>query len=166
MAKTLLDRFNSGFVANPVTDCWEWTKSLTHNRYGRISYKNRNIRAHRLSWVIFRGNIPDNLYVLHTCDNPPCVNPYHLFLGTSKDNAIDRDGKGRNSGRIPTFYEKIMINYSYRIGQTVGYIAKKLELNNGTVWNIIHRYNKEHTHEHPPVREAGGKAHGDFTLSL
>ena len=85
----------------PVTEsgCWIWLKCIMRTGYGVIGIDHKTILAHRASWIAFRGPIPDGLYVLHHCDNRPCVNPDHLFLGTHMDNMIDRDTKGRNKPR-------------------------------------------------------------------
>ncbi len=82
-----------------VTDgCWEWQGS-TRNGYGVISKGGRNgrqLKAHRLSYEMHLGSIPEGMIVCHTCDNPICVNPGHLFVGTHKDNAVDKMNKNRH----------------------------------------------------------------------
>lgn len=75
--------------------CWEWQGPRDHDGYGFIKVMRCSRRAHRCSWELCVGPIPNNLFVLHRCDNPPCVNPAHLFLGTARDNALDMVGKGR-----------------------------------------------------------------------
>lgn len=75
--------------------CWEWTASTIHTGYGRFSIGARSIASHRASWQFAYGPIPEGLCVLHRCDNPPCCNPEHLFLGTHADNAQDREAKQR-----------------------------------------------------------------------
>lgn len=78
--------------------CWEW-RGATVTGYGHISMGGvlGKIRlAHRISWEMHNGPIPDGLHVCHRCDNPKCVRPDHLFLGTDLDNAQDRDAKGRS----------------------------------------------------------------------
>lgn len=78
-------------------NCWNWQGALNHGGYGKFSMKTyKNISAHRASYIIFKGKIADNLYVCHTCDNPKCVNPDHLWLGTNKDNQRDSIKKGRH----------------------------------------------------------------------
>lgn len=77
------------------SDCWNWTGSLNPNGYGRIAVGRGNVLMHRASWEVFRGDIPDNLYVLHKCDNRKCVNPDHLFLGSLLDNNRDARDKMR-----------------------------------------------------------------------
>ena len=81
--------------------CWEWTAHKNWLGYGRIgeSVTRKILYAHRVSYAIHYGPIPDGLCVLHKCDNPGCVRPDHLFLGTEKDNAIDRQNKGRSNPR-------------------------------------------------------------------
>jgi hypothetical protein len=76
--------------------CWEWQAGKS-NRYGAFKINGRTIGAHIFSWEIHNGKIPDGLFVCHKCDNPGCVNPDHLFLGTNKDNCDDRDKKKRQA---------------------------------------------------------------------
>lgn len=89
-----------------ITNCWNWKKSFKGNtsvkQYGHLTIGSRTdktrkvISAHRYSYMVFNGKIPKGLYVCHKCDNPKCVNPEHLFLGTHQDNVDDRERKGRN----------------------------------------------------------------------
>jgi len=78
--------------------CWIWQGSLDDDGYGRgPRVKGRHQAAHRVSWLLNRGEVPDGMCVLHRCDNRQCVNPSHLFLGTNTDNMRDRDLKGRQA---------------------------------------------------------------------
>lgn len=74
--------------------CWEWTGPRARGGYGILSHGLLR-RAHRISWTLTNGPIPVGLWVLHRCDNPPCVRPEHLFLGTGADNIADRQKKKR-----------------------------------------------------------------------
>lgn len=76
--------------------CWLWTASTTAKGYGQLQVRPGVMSsAHRYSYTIHNGVIPDGLHILHTCDNPRCVRPDHLFLGTNKDNSRDMVAKGR-----------------------------------------------------------------------
>ena len=74
--------------------CWLWTGNKFQG-YGQIRFAGKTRRAHRVAWELTRGSIPAGLYVCHHCDNPSCVNPGHLFLGTQTDNMRDCLAKGR-----------------------------------------------------------------------
>ncbi len=78
------------------TPCWMWTAGRNRRGYGTFQ-RERPLRAHRVSWEIENGGIPDGKWVLHHCDNPSCVRPGHLFLGTHKDNMHNRSEKGRQA---------------------------------------------------------------------
>jgi len=79
------------------TGCWEWTKCRDPYGYGVIRINSSNFRAHRLSWVATHGHMAQEFCVLHKCDNPSCINPEHLFLGTHQDNARDCAQKMRQA---------------------------------------------------------------------
>jgi hypothetical protein len=80
-------------------ECWTWTGRTDEKGYGRVGYQSRNsVGAHRVAWALTHGGQLPELPVLHHCDNPPCVNPAHLFLGTLADNNRDRQAKGRTRG--------------------------------------------------------------------
>lgn len=82
---------------NKEAGCWIWTGFTNHKGYGIAKdEQSRTIRAHRLAFRLAGNQIPDGMMVLHKCDNPPCCNPSHLFIGTAKDNAQDAIGKGRH----------------------------------------------------------------------
>lgn len=79
-------------------ECWNWIATRSGNGYGSIKYLGKDCGAHRVSWILASGEIPKGMFVLHRCDNPPCVNPKHLFLGTNADNMRDMQQKGRALG--------------------------------------------------------------------
>lgn len=94
----LEDRFWA--KVNKTDGCWLWTGFLGQNGYGRISRGGRYGKddgAHRISWELHFGPIPDDMWVCHHCDNPACVRPDHLFLGRARDNVADKIRKGRSS---------------------------------------------------------------------
>ncbi len=92
--ETDLERFMKNI--KKTDSCWFWLGSCSSNGYGRFMMRGlKNLTAHRASYMLFKGEIPDDKCVCHSCDIKYCVNPDHLWLGTSKDNVRDRDDKGR-----------------------------------------------------------------------
>lgn len=91
-------RFWSRVDIHGSNECWPWLLP-PHDPfgYGGFWFEGRTHASHRMAWLLTHGRIPKGLCVLHRCDNPPCCNPAHLFLGTKSDNALDRHRKGRTS---------------------------------------------------------------------
>lgn len=103
-SQTIRQRLDAKCVAT-ANGCVEFTGARTEHGYGRLSRGGRGSgyeRAHRVAWELANGPIPAGMWVLHRCDNPPCCNPKHLFLGTATDNVADMMAKGRGSGHIPS----------------------------------------------------------------
>lgn len=78
-------------------ECWPWKRNTNPQGYGTLKAQGKMQRAHRLAYELSRGPIPEGMVVCHTCDNPSCVNPHHLFLGSQRDNVRDMMSKGRQS---------------------------------------------------------------------
>lgn len=87
-------RFAAKVVASD--SCWEWTAAVSQFGHGRVRFRGRDAMAHRVAYEIAKGPIPDRMFVCHHCDNPRCVRPSHLFIGTHDDNMRDMAEKGRS----------------------------------------------------------------------
>lgn len=98
MDQRLIDRFNAKYQKDE-SGCWIWIASCAGMGYGQIKLpgERRQIYAHRLSYLIHKGPLPEGKQICHTCDNPKCVNPDHLFVGTSQDNHDDMTKKKRHT---------------------------------------------------------------------
>jgi len=109
-------------------ECWEWMAGKDKDGYGRFRYGRQKARSNKVAWIIANGPIPEGLWVLHHCDNPSCVNPKHLYLGTNKENCRDRAERGRG------FYKKGENAYTKGV-LTKGHIRRKRELEaNSCLW--------------------------------
>jgi hypothetical protein len=161
MDKDLLLKFRKNVVL-PISDiwigCWIWTGDRNKGGYGWIqNKKGKHIMAHRMSWEIYYGEIPSGLDVLHHCDRPICVNPYHLFLGTCSDNMKDMWNKHRhpiiNMGR-PSFTmigerniksrlkekDVMRIRTLYADGISLKELSLLFGVKKPAIWKIVNNY--------------------------
>lgn len=143
--KPLLYRF--WMQVNKGPGCWEWTGS-TNDGYGKLrDGKGGYVSTHRLSWELEFGPIPPGMIVCHSCDNPSCVRPDHLFLGTPADNNADRTQKGRTiAGRAlvtPESVRCIRSIYEARAA-TMNEMAKMFSVSNAAIQAIVYRRNWRH----------------------
>ena len=140
--RTLKERFNERFVKQN-NGCWLWTAGKI-GKYGSIKNGEKREVSHRISWKIYKGEIPTGMFVCHRCDVTLCVNPEHLFLGTQKDNIVDAVSKNRMAkGEEPgsaKLKEKQVIellkNYTGKLGEQVFY-ARTFGVGRCVIWRII-----------------------------
>lgn len=147
-------RFWSRVSIGRADECWTWTGATEPFGYGRFWFNGRTRTAQRVSWELTNGAIPAGFCVLHRCDNPPCVNLSHLFLGTKSDNSLDRHAKGRTSYGHTTPPERRargernhnaklnadlvrVIRQKYRGGMTRVDIAAECGVHAGTVGRVL-----------------------------
>lgn len=132
----------------PRGECWQWTAGTAPFGYGAFWLPDppRMVRAHRVAWTLAHGPIPTSLYVLHHCDNPPCVRC--LFLGTSTDNIADMDAKGRRvTGFRPTgeshHNARLTVEQVREIRSrshpTIRGLAREFDVDRGTIRHVLQR---------------------------
>ena len=146
--------------------CWLWSRQRDQLGHGKIKQGQTSLMAHRVAWELTNGKIPDGMQVLHHCDNPSCVNPCHLFLGTNADNVADKVAKNRQAQgkkhsacmretlqqyceRIPrgeqrgtaklTAPQVLALRKEQQEGKTQRFLAQKYGLSQPTVWAILNR---------------------------
>ena len=152
--ETLMARFLE--KVDKTATCWIWRGAIESKGYGRVTVRYRNLGAHVLSWMLHHGPIPDGLQVLHNCpdgDNPSCVNPDHLWLGTQTENIRDMFVKGRGHDRRGTMHPKARlteqqvhaIRAQYAAGNTSLYkLAAKYQVSPSTIAGIAYRRTWKH----------------------
>lgn len=152
-----LERIKKSFEKKVIKNygCWDWKGNIQKTGYILIRYEGKKQLAHRVSWIIYNGYIPSGLFVLHKCDNRKCTNPEHLFLGSLKENAQDRDKKIRGlqgeRHHKSKLTEKDVIEIKKRlyIGVTQKRLANDFNVSVGTIWFI----NKNITWKHLKNRD-------------
>ena len=129
--------------------CWLWERYLTKAGYGQLKFERKTILAHRLSWEIKYGEIPENLCICHKCDVRSCVNPEHLFIGTHVDNMKDRNMKGRAKGLKGENHNKAKLSnkdvlYIRKNKLPKKALAKIFKVSNNTIKDIISKRTWKH----------------------
>jgi len=144
-----IERFRWYFRINLVTDCWNWIGAKNRGGYGYFYADKRLIAAHRFSWEILYGPIPENLFCLHRCDNPACVNPSHLFLGTLQDNRRDcvsknRQAKGSETNKSSLTDKDIVDIRRLKNTFTFAELGDIYDVSSEAIWSICHRKSWKH----------------------
>lgn len=151
--QSLVDQFWPKVDVCEPDDCWTWTGAIWKQGYGKLVRCGKYLKAHRVSYEINAGPIPEGLSVLHTCDNPPCCNPAHLWVGTNGDNNRDRQAKGRSRGgavgnrglstaelngrALITFAQVCEIRTRYAAGESQAMLARDYPVKAGAIGRIV-----------------------------
>ena len=148
--KPATERFWTNVVVKSPNDCWEWQAGKSKKGYGTFTMNGQRDYAHRVSYQLHYGPIPNDLCVCHSCDNRPCCNPAHLFLGTNADNSADMAQKGRAKNRgqgnkgelhnLAKITESIALEIRERQakGEQQTDITKRLGISKYIVWDVVH----------------------------
>ena len=140
LSNSLLERIERWIDKSNIEGCWEWVAGKSKQGYGRLTFKHNYIYAHRAMWECANGEIPEGLDVLHSCANPSCVNPNHLFLGTHQDNMKDRNSKARFGTAKLSVEDVKEIRRLFRVGEkTVAQLSERFDINKKAVYNIVNQ---------------------------
>lgn len=120
-------------------DCWLWTASEKSTGYGAFTLRKRSVAAHRASWELHFGEIPVGIQVLHRCDNPKCVRPEHLFLGTQRENMWDASRKGHIVQAKLTVEKVIELRAAAKAGVSLAELARRYGVTDRTIAFAINR---------------------------
>lgn len=127
---------------NKTESCWLWTGALLKTGYGSIRINNKSVRAHRVAYELSVGKIPDGMIILHSCDNPLCVNPSHLRIGNKRENMADAIERGQHKTGERHAKSKLSnndvatIRAALSAGVTGRYLAKKFSVDETTISHI------------------------------
>lgn len=152
LLSTWEDRFWRFVDKKGDDECWNWTANKDRRGYGLFN-NSITTKAHRLSWIISNGDIPDGMVICHKCDNPSCVNPNHLFIGTIKDNNLDKEAKGRargtpgerNFGAILNEKQVNAIRFLYDSGKFSTYdLSDIFQVSRNAISRIVNRITWRH----------------------
>lgn len=139
---TLEDRFWEKVDRKSSDECWNWLGGIHMNGYGGFNDGTKSMKAHRFSWILFYGEIPEGKLICHKCDNRKCVNPNHLFLGTQKDNIQDRIRKGRSKYAVGERHG------NHKLTKETVLKIKQLLKQGRTQTEIAHIFNIDHRQIH------------------
>lgn len=118
--------------------CWIWQGSCKVRDYGSFSVDGKHELAHRVSYLLFKGVIPEGMSVRHTCDVPLCINPTHLEIGTHKDNMLDRSIRGRHGMAKLTVEEVTVIKHDLALEISCSQLAEAYGVGRTTISDIKH----------------------------
>jgi hypothetical protein len=146
------NRFYDKFIPEPNSGCWLWLATRNAiNGYGRMGFCGLTTYAHRVSWVLYNGEIPLETCVLHRCDNPICVNPEHLFLGSTQDNIDDKINKMRHMVKSGCDYThlnaKLTPDEVRRVRKETG-TANEVAIRLGINVSCVRHIRKKETYKH------------------
>jgi hypothetical protein len=162
------DRFFDFFIPEPNSGCWLWMGQISNSGYGRFSVGNRiQVQAHRFSWELHNGKIPEGLFACHKCDVRCCVNPEHLFIGTQSDNLNDMVQKGRDNPARGERSARARLTeaqaQAIRLDpRRLRIIAEEYGIHKSWIWAIKHGEGWKHSHADNPEEAERSDRHRAF----
>jgi len=140
----LNERFEMQYIPVTESGCWIWVGSISKSGYGRIKVNKKTSAAHRVSYELHKEEIREGMYICHTCDNPSCVNPNHLYQGTAKQNTLDmlirnRAANRRNENHPNVKYSNELVMHIRNSNKTLKELEKETGIGEKYLWQLINK---------------------------